>query len=454
MHRKKLFRTWVGLASLLLTNQLTAVCWAQQANQPTQQLRPQVRPNSPAITTRAQPVPASISRDARSYGGWTASDPQRLGTSTNIRTLSSSSHVAPTGQDGSLVEPVSRASYYQQFSDLPNLSGLGGSQPPPSLPADSLAGALNDLRPVTPQPNYDAGVDLSYNSTAAFNQDMQGGPPNLGGGAAGFPAGGYGGAAVGGGNIGGGNVGGGNVGGLRGGAAGYDAPRFDAPPIQQQGQVLPNRIPANLATYQNGQNYNGQPSVVPNPNVSGTNLRNANPQSVYPDGQPMVGQPGMNGARAMNGVPNYGVPIDSGLPYVTPAPGQRYLTSPYMGPKNLPIQYTSYQRNVSYQQPVLPQNTQPTMGQPGMTQPVYNPNMPGVYPTSYQCADGTSAYVPPTYTPNWNPSMYSANNNGYRPLFSLGQENYNVQLGRGLYGQPTVYVPGQPIRNFFRYIFP
>lgn len=63
-------------------------------------------------------------------------------------------------------------------------------------------------------------------------------------------------------------------------------------------------------------------------------------------------------------------------------------------------------------------------------------------------------YVPPTVTPNLTPNLYSANNSGYRPLFSLGQENYNVLLGRGLIGQPTVYVPGQYIRNFLRYISP
>jgi hypothetical protein len=51
------------------------------------------------------------------------------------------------------------------------------------------------------------------------------------------------------------------------------------------------------------------------------------------------------------------------------------------------------------------------------------------------------------------PAYYSENG-GFRPLISLGQENYNVQLGRGIVGQPTAYVPGQTIRNFFRYLFP
>jgi hypothetical protein len=105
---------------------------------------------------------------------------------------------------------------------------------------------------------------------------------------------------------------------------------------------------------------------------------------------------------------------------------------------------------------VLPQNIQPN------PQPIFTNTGPGVYPTAYpqQCAptlppDGAlGAYVPPTITPNWNPNMYSPNNSGYRPLFSLGQENYNVVLGRGILGQPTAYVPGQYVRNFLRYIFP
>jgi hypothetical protein len=56
--------------------------------------------------------------------------------------------------------------------------------------------------------------------------------------------------------------------------------------------------------------------------------------------------------------------------------------------------------------------------------------------------------------PSSAPQLYSQNNAGWRPLFTLGQENYNVQLGRGIIGQPTVYVTGQPFRNFLRYLFP
>ena len=42
----------------------------------------------------------------------------------------------------------------------------------------------------------------------------------------------------------------------------------------------------------------------------------------------------------------------------------------------------------------------------------------------------------------------------YRPLVPLVPPSSNVQLGQGLLGQPTAYVPGQPIRNFLRYVSP
>lgn len=70
-------------------------------------------------------------------------------------------------------------------------------------------------------------------------------------------------------------------------------------------------------------------------------------------------------------------------------------------------------------------------------------------------AGGSYVYAPATIMPN-APQAVALNSypTGYRPIFTLGQENYNVQLGQGIIGQPTVYVPGQPFRNFFRYLSP
>lgn len=87
------------------------------------------------------------------------------------------------------------------------------------------------------------------------------------------------------------------------------------------------------------------------------------------------------------------------------------------------------------------------------TQPTYPyTGVPNVRPP-YAGIPGT--IIPPTYMPNQVPSgLYSGNNSGFRPLFGFGQDNYNVQLGRGLIGQPVAYVVGQPFRNFLRYVFP
>ncbi len=159
--------------------------------------------------------------------------------------------------------------------------------------------------------------------------------------------------------------------------------------------------------------------------------------------------------------------IATGLPYVTPAPG-RYPTSP--------LNPTLFQ-TAAYQQAVLPPGAPGGTAPSANVLPQYAPPpavgstgryaQPGIYPTSCQSAYGvvpqpavpsTGAvggnFVPPTLTPNWNPNLYAPNNAGFRPLISLGQENYNVVLGRGIIGQPTVYVPGQHIRNFLRYLSP
>jgi hypothetical protein len=42
----------------------------------------------------------------------------------------------------------------------------------------------------------------------------------------------------------------------------------------------------------------------------------------------------------------------------------------------------------------------------------------------------------------------------YRPLVPLAPMPAQFEIGRGILGQPKLYVPGQPIRNFFRYLSP
>lgn len=149
--------------------------------------------------------------------------------------------------------------------------------------------------------------------------------------------------------------------------------------------------------------------------------------------------------------------VATGYPFVSPPPRTgNYPTSPYDSSLFRTISYQNVVQSPQAPLSAAVANTQPTLPQ---NQPVS-----GVYPTPNQCAPGAAtypptgavpgAYVPPTLPPNLTPGTYSPNNSGYSPAFSLGQEKYNVQIGRGIIGQPTVYVPGQPFRNFLRYLSP
>lgn len=221
-------------------------------------------------------------------------------------------------------------------------------------------------------------------------------------------------------------------------------PQFDAYAREQQ-QVLPpsqmqspyRSASTDLRAVQNNQQYQAQP----NP---GNDLRPVTPMMQNGFGP---------GARQIE--------VATGYPFVSPAPRTgNYPTSQY---NSALFRQVSYQNVVQSPQAPLSAavaNTQPTLPQ------YQNPPVAGVYPTQtqYQCSPGApvypppgavpGAYVPPTLTPNLTPGTYSPNNSGYSPVFSLGQENYNVQIGRGIIGQPTVYVPGQPFRNFIRYLSP
>ena len=87
----------------------------------------------------------------------------------------------------------------------------------------------------------------------------------------------------------------------------------------------------------------------------------------------------------------------------------------------------------------------------GLQDPVMGP------PAVYMPADAT---VPPTLgPPACCPSVVTAAPVvappiGYRPLMALRPLPPTYAVGRGILGQPKVYVPGQPVRNFVRYLSP
>lgn len=59
-----------------------------------------------------------------------------------------------------------------------------------------------------------------------------------------------------------------------------------------------------------------------------------------------------------------------------------------------------------------------------------------------------------TCIPTLGPSLGAMPMTGYQPILPIFSMPNSYYVGRGILGQPTVYVPGQTIRNFFRYLGP
>jgi len=82
----------------------------------------------------------------------------------------------------------------------------------------------------------------------------------------------------------------------------------------------------------------------------------------------------------------------------------------------------------------------------------YEPVVVGEPITTIVAAPAAPAYTPvppPVLTPiNTAPVVT------FRPLLPIAPEPIEYQIGRGILGQPKVYVPGQPLRNFLRYLTP
>jgi hypothetical protein len=66
--------------------------------------------------------------------------------------------------------------------------------------------------------------------------------------------------------------------------------------------------------------------------------------------------------------------------------------------------------------------------------------------------------LPPTTTysvPNYSVPVTGVPQTVYRPQVPLVPVvQSNVQVGAGLYGQPVIYRPGQPVRNAWRWLTP
>jgi hypothetical protein len=182
-----------------------------------------------------------------------------------------------------------------------------------------------------------------------------------------------------------------------------------------------------------------------------------------------------------------------GPPFAAPAPGSTAptmpLAPPSAPPRGLPMGPTS---------PVAP--IQPSTIQPGMgpvtsssdLSPLAQPQLNDQFatidncscvspPSGYvaatgwtQCAPTTSFAVTPTTTPYLAPSattvvpapvagapvipdastMPKGSGVPRHSLISFGQDRNPIVVGQGIVGQPVAYVPGQPVRNWLRWLFP
>ena len=129
-------------------------------------------------------------------------------------------------------------------------------------------------------------------------------------------------------------------------------------------------------------------------------------------------------------------------PAATPATDQQTLPQPQLGGGfatldncNLVSQPSAYSAAFGYGcgNPIVPQSyTVPCTSASYATAPVAEIPAPAVMPSARPAQIGAPL-----------PS-----------LFTLGQEQYQVQVGQGLWGQPKAYVPGQPWRNWLRYFSP
>jgi hypothetical protein len=66
----------------------------------------------------------------------------------------------------------------------------------------------------------------------------------------------------------------------------------------------------------------------------------------------------------------------------------------------------------------------------------------------------SAAYLAPAPYASSIPYVSSPATTAYQPLVPIVSAPPSYYVGRGVIGQPKMYVPGQPIRNFLRYLTP
>ena len=96
-----------------------------------------------------------------------------------------------------------------------------------------------------------------------------------------------------------------------------------------------------------------------------------------------------------------------------------------------------------YEQPAAPSAPRSTAG---ISQPAAIPS-----PSS---TAWPPVVLPPANAPVYahSPQLVTPPVTAYRPLVPVAPPPPNYYLGRGIFGQPKLYVPEQPVRNFLRYL--
>jgi len=123
-------------------------------------------------------------------------------------------------------------------------------------------------------------------------------------------------------------------------------------------------------------------------------------------------------------------------PIITSTPHTVYYQPQTVGqPVNGSPQVVTYYQGAPYQTATQPQRV------------TYQPIQRGA---GCACTPaGRTVYSPVNYQPAGYRTVYA-----YRPIAPVIPMPGEVSVGRGIIGQPTVYVPGQPVRNFLRYLSP
>ncbi len=157
--------------------------------------------------------------------------------------------------------------------------------------------------------------------------------------------------------------------------------------------------------------------------------------------------------------PTYVRPAPAAYRYASPASNALHVQrATYNAGKRQPMAWTSVRtqtpvQHVAYKQAdIAPSLLSP----PTPTGNTYYQSTATPPRSKMQPINGPGC-VPPAYinaSPAPYPQLVAVPTVTYRPVMALRPMPGSYEIGRGLLGQPKLYVPNQPVRNFLRYVSP